>query len=652
MVTKLRNIPYSVAFKTLLLLVIAMATMVTLQSGYELAIKDDYAVRDYFYQTYEFENLYKDLIETSVRAVKADGTVDVNEQNSKLISDTFRYQITGENGQILATNLRANENADGIFNSRYAIHFSRTQAFAAPNGVLDSEVFTEVVYNTSDVVRSWLEDKDSMKVSIDYHHDQQRVGKLFKEFEAFKAVQDNYVYRIAMALAFALSAFIWLTITAGKKESYQEPSLIPLDFLPLELVLVLVPLAFMPAIAIISNEPFTLLNLDIFIWLTSFAVVVGMGFYLSVVRRIKSKYFWRSALTVKMILWLAELVRIRNWQAAFKPYMVITMLGYGAGNCIATLMVVTADNEMALLWFIFFLALNGYAVSFLLKHLTAIKSMMAYVNDQASGDMKTQLSSKDVTPCFVDFVADLNTLHQGLGVAVQEAVKGERLRTELITNVTHDLKTPLTSIITYVDLLSKEPTSSETVKGYISILTDKSNRLKALIEHLVEASKISSGVVEVAWEPLDLVAMLQQIQGEYQEAFENAALQLVFTNQLTEAPINSDPKMLYRILDNLMSNSLKYALPGTRVFMSLAKQLDPSTQKTHLNITLKNTSKHPLNIAPEELLERFVRGDSARHSEGNGLGLSIAMSLANALDADLKLSVDGDLFKVDLRFKA
>lgn len=652
MVTKLRNIPYSVAFKTLLLLVIAVATVVTLQATYEVAIKDDYIVRDYFYQTYEFANLYQDLIESSVHSIKLDGMVAVSEQKSGLISDTYRYQITGQNGQVLATNLRPNENADGIFSSRYALLFNRNNVTTPPEGVLDSTQYRRVANNISDAVYALLGDEGAIKVNIDYHHDQQQIGKSFKEFEAFRAVQDNFVYRAISALALALVAFIWLTITAGKKESQQDPTLNPMDFLPLELVLVLVPLAFLPVIAVISGEPFTVLNLNIVIGLTSFAVVVGMVLYLSVVRRIKAKYFWRSALTVKAILWSLELVRIRNWQAAFKPYMVFIMLGYGAGNCISTLMVITADNEMALLWFIFFLALNAFAITWLLKHLTAIKRMMAYVDDQASGDMKTQLSASDVTPCFVDFVADLNTLHQGLEVAVHEAVKGERLRTELITNVTHDLKTPLTSIITYVDLLSKEPTSSETVKGYISILTDKSNRLKALIEHLVEASKISSGVVEVAWEPIDLVAMLQQIQGEYQEAFENSALQLVFTNQLTEAPVNSDPKMLYRILDNLMSNSLKYALPGTRVFMSLAKQLDPSTQKTYLSITLKNTSKHPLNIAPEELLERFVRGDSARHSEGNGLGLSIAMSLANALDADLKLSVDGDLFKVDLRFKA
>lgn len=649
MVTKLKNIPYSAAFKTFLLLLIAVAAAVTLWASAQLLIKEDYAIRDYFYQTDVFESLYQDLIATSARNVKSDGSY--NENELMLISDTFRYQITGKDGQVIASNIKPNESAAAEFNSRYALHFTRGGVVTPPEGVLDKRQYEETIFDASDAIPSWLGPEDAIKVTIDYHHDQQQLGKLFKEFEDFKAIQDNFVYRVALALAIALIAFVWLTITAGKKDAQQDPAMNLLEILPLELVLVIVPLAFLPAIAVISNEPFTPLNLNIVIGLTCFAVVVGMVLYLSVVRRIKAKYFWRSALTIKAALWVFELVRIRNWRAAFKPYMVFSMLGYGAANGITILMLFTAPNEMGFLGLILFISVNGFAVAWLLKHLTAIQRMMTYVNAQASGDMKTQLDTSDVTPCFVDFVADLNTLHHGLEVAVDEAVKGERLRTELITNVTHDLKTPLTSIITYVDLLSKEPMPSDTVKGYISILTDKSNRLKALIEHLVEASKISSGIVEVAWEPLDLVAMLQQIEGEYQEAFENASLQLVFSNQLTEAPINSDPKMLHRILDNLISNSLKYALPGTRVFMSLAKQIDPNTQKQHLSITLKNTSKHPLNIAPEELLERFVRGDSARHSEGNGLGLSIAMSLANALEADLKLSIDGDLFKVDLRFK-
>jgi len=232
---------------------------------------------------------------------------------------------------------------------------------------------------------------------------------------------------------------------------------------------------------------------------------------------------------------------------------------------------------------------------------------------------------------------NINNLKQGMKKAVEESMKAERLKTDLITNVSHDLKTPLTSIINYTDLLKKEKIENENAQKYIEILEEKSKKLKNLTEDLIEASKISSGNETVNLEKLDLKEMVLQANGEFAEKFETKNLDVI-SNLPQEAVImDLDGKKMWRVLENLYQNVYKYSLENTRVYVDLA---------VHDNIvfTIKNISKEKLNISPDELMERFIRGDSSRHTGGNGLGLSIAKDLSKLNGGTLKIEIDGDLF--------
>ena len=239
---------------------------------------------------------------------------------------------------------------------------------------------------------------------------------------------------------------------------------------------------------------------------------------------------------------------------------------------------------------------------------------------------------------------DLMHIRDGLSRAVDERMRAERLRTELITNVSHDIKTPLTSIVNYVDLLSREELPEGKAAEYLAVLQRQSARLKKLTDDLVEASKASTGNLPVTVEPLDLGVLMEQLQGEYGERLTEKQLKLIVTKPEAKVTVRSDPRHLWRVLDNLMNNVLKYAMPGTRVY------LDCEIENGRPALQLRNISAEPLPIRPEELTERFVRGDSARSTEGSGLGLAIAASLCKLQNIELRLVIDGDLFKVTLLF--
>jgi signal transduction histidine kinase len=233
----------------------------------------------------------------------------------------------------------------------------------------------------------------------------------------------------------------------------------------------------------------------------------------------------------------------------------------------------------------------------------------------------------------------INRIGDGLKNAVGSQVKAERMKTELITNVSHDLKTPLTSIITYVDLLKNEGLDSENADKYLKIIDAKSQRLKALTEDLFEAAKATSGSIKVNAEKLDVVSLLSQGLGELSDKIEASGL--IFRTGLPADKlfVMADGKLLWRVIENLISNVLKYALPGSRVY------IDVGENSTHVTLNIKNISAYELNVAAEELMERFKRGDESRHSEGSGLGLSIARSLTELQGGEFHIEIDGDLFK-------
>lgn len=263
----------------------------------------------------------------------------------------------------------------------------------------------------------------------------------------------------------------------------------------------------------------------------------------------------------------------------------------------------------------------------------------------AAGDLSYQVDTSRMVLDFKSHGEDLNHIAQGMAAAVEERMRSERMKTELITNVSHDIKTPLTSIINYADLIGQEPKDSDKIPEYAAVLTRQSERLKRLIEDLVEASKASTGNLEVNLAPCQPGVLLTQAAGEYEQKLKDAGLDLVTRQPETAVTILADGRRLWRVFDNLMNNICKYAQRGTRVYLTLEERDGQAV------ISFKNTSRAPLDIPAEELLERFVRGDAARTGEGNGLGLSIAKSLTELQQGTLDLTVDGDLFKVVLKFR-
>lgn len=263
----------------------------------------------------------------------------------------------------------------------------------------------------------------------------------------------------------------------------------------------------------------------------------------------------------------------------------------------------------------------------------------------AAGELGQVVKEGDV-PLFKPLAANLNHCGEALTAAVQDATRSERLKTELITNVSHDIKTPLTSIISYVDLLKTTDIQDPKALEYIAVLEKKSKRLAQLMVDLVEASKVTSGNVSVEMEPLNLGELIKQASGEFEARLEEKNIALLC--RLPEEPVMvmADGRHMWRVLDNLFGNTVKYALEGTRVYVDLTVENEAAA------LVIKNISRDPLNIRPEELMERFVRGDQARHTEGSGLGLSIARSLMELQGGSMELAIDGDLFKVQLRMRA
>lgn len=286
--------------------------------------------------------------------------------------------------------------------------------------------------------------------------------------------------------------------------------------------------------------------------------------------------------------------------------------------------------------------LNAAVTLVLLSSSVNLKKLQQACRAIADGDMEHRV---DTSHMFLDFRAqgeDLNRIGSGIAVAVEERLKSERFKTELITNVSHDLKTPLTSIVNYVDLLSKLDLPQD-ARAYVEVLRRQSARLKKLTEDLVEASKASTGNLSVEITTVNLGELVSQVTGEYEDRFQKAGLHPVLQLPEDKIPALGDGRYLWRIMDNLFSNVCKYALSGTRVY------IDATILEGCAVIDVKNISRDRLNVSADELMERFVRGDSSRNTEGSGLGLSIARSLAELMGGKLSLTVDGDLFKAEMR---
>ena len=371
--------------------------------------------------------------------------------------------------------------------------------------------------------------------------------------------------------------------------------------------------------------------------------------YLSLVRRIKAGTLWKNSLIRTVLKWIGKCSgKLADFARAFSRNTAekIKVLLVGGAFLFLQFLIIGCVFSGAGVFLLALMAVDVAVMIFAIRKADGQDRIMDGLKKISDGELQYKIKTDTLTGKQKVMAEYINNIGSGLDAAVENSLKKERMQTELITNVSHDLKTPLTSIINYVDLMKRENPTDPKIQEYLRILDEKSQRLKVLTEDVVEASKASTGNIKLEMNDIDFVEMVQQVIGEFEEKFQekNLTMMVHFTDE--PSIIYADGQRMWRVLENVFGNVVKYAMEGTRVYAEI------SNRNKKVTFSLKNISAQPLNISADELTERFIRGDVARNTEGSGLGLSIAKSLTELQGGEFKLYLDGDLFKVMITFVA
>lgn len=472
--------------------------------------------------------------------------------------------------------------------------------------------------------------------------------------ETVSPYENVMVFAIPICSILLLIMLIYLIISIGYTKNKETIDLNDFDKLPLEIIIILAITISTVLIVIFGNLPYEFSksynNLIISGIVTSYFIIyiVCMLTFVTIVKRIKAKTLISSSLCGKCLKLIVKIIKkfinkvktiskdiTKDWNITAK----LTV-----GTIILIFVFILLIAIFSVLGVIIDIFIIGFILYKIIERINCYKEIEEHLKKLYEGKEVQNLMTVDFTPEFKNIVKYINDISNGFENAKQEGIKSERMKTELITNVSHDIKTPLTSIINYVDLLKKEEIENPKAQEYIEILDGKSQRLKKLTEDLVEASKASSGAVKLNIEKINIVELIKQTTGEFEDRFKDKKLEIISTMPKEDIYINADSRYMYRIIENLFSNISKYALNASRVY------IDVKNDGLNVKISIKNISKEKLNISAEELIQRFVRGDKSRTTEGSGLGLSISQSLTELQNGVFTLKVDGDLFKVELEF--
>ena len=462
----------------------------------------------------------------------------------------------------------------------------------------------------------------------------------------------RYVSIAVLVVSLILEAFVFVFLLSAAGHHGETGEIRPsfIDKIPFDLYTALTVFAgifLIAAMAEVSYSNTAMLVVVLIAALGVIAALISLLWCMSLAVRIKLGTTIKSCIIYRVGAWCLRLIKKVFY--TFKDGLKAIPMFPRAVLIIAAILFVeflwiaiagTSPGKQLFGWFIE----RAVLVLATLYALLSMKQLLEAGQRIAKGELDCKVDTSKLRGPFKEHGEDLNSITDGMNRAVGERMKSERFRTELITNVSHDIKTPLTSIINYVDLLEKEQPENEKMREYLEVLDRQSAKLKKLIDDLLEASKASSGSLSVNLTECELGILLDQMAGEYSEKLSAAGLELILTKPEESVKIMADGRHMWRIFDNLLNNICKYAQRGTRVY------LDLTADALKAVVTFRNISATRLNISGDELTERFVRGDSSRNTEGSGLGLSIAQSLAQLQKGALDITVDGDLFKVVLRF--
>ena len=503
------------------------------------------------------------------------------------------------------------------------------------------------------------------------HSQEAVIGSLMNQFSFL----DNSVYVILPISSIGIVLIlIYLIISIGHKKGNNGISLNDFDKIPLEIIVfVAICIGCIPFIGLMEvNDANAIISLIVTAYLLIY-VLSAITLH-TFVKRIKAKTLLKTTIFGMIAIFIDKiLIKIVNQFKKIK-----TTLSYSTNITykvfIYFALYIIAGLSIFILFRDSFLTLLGEFALFCFAVYKVIKIVKQYnqienkLKEMYEGNNQNPLVVSEFMPAFQNTVKYINDISNGFENAIQDRIKSERLKAELITNVSHDIKTPLTSIINYVDLLKEIKIEDEKAKEYIGILDNKSQRLKKLTEDLVEASKVSTGNISLNLEKINIVELIKQASGEFEDKFKKRKLETIINSSESEINIKADSRYMYRIIENLFSNIAKYALENSRVYVDIRttntekdtgtnwqiikwdKKEEPVHSSKQVKIEVKNISKDKLNISAEELMQRFVRGDKSRTTEGSGLGISIAQNLTELQNGEFHLKLDGDLFKVELIF--
>ena len=470
----------------------------------------------------------------------------------------------------------------------------------------------------------------------------------------------NYILPISVIL-FLIITIYFLYVT-GKTKDGERLELNDVDKIYIEIIMLIVFIVTCIIFGLVYKLYYENIYLKLegillllFIYIATYIMYAIIG--CTIIRRLKAKRMIDTSITLKICRWCVNKCKdILNYCFRFLRYIrnqLIEVLGNRrlfVRLCIYLGLLLIVMIYMVGLFEIIGVIIDGWILVFILfrvyKYLNSVEKIEKHLKDMYEGNNVDDLDLLEVDKELKNMSKYINNISDGLDSLVEEQMKSERLKTELITNVSHDIKTPLTSIINYVDLLKKEKLDNKKAEEYLEVLDNKSQRLKKLIEDLVDASKASSGNVKLNLEKVNLIELVKQSIGEFEDKFKSKGLKVELKKNKDNIYLMGDSKQLYRVIENTFTNIEKYALENTRVYINI------NEEDGFIKFDIKNISKEELNISSEELMQRFVRGDKSRTTEGSGLGISISKSLVELQRGKFDIVIDGDLFKVSMVFEA
>ena len=619
------------------------------------------------------EDAYKELFTLldCIRAIQSDGQFNDYETSLASVfhsvgdytegSTNLTYLFADKETQTIYTNKKAyssyaqlEQNLEKIFKEKaYAVVYPELSECVTNIPGADLQVWNHTIdqsFDTKDFV---------FAVSVDTKFSvADSMADEAENYETYSKLMFPMLAGAVFGSVLWLIGMVWLTVTAGRKPEDEEIHLNGFDRWYTEIAAGAVIGIWLAGTIIlgtlIANSSLGYSYAVVTVIVTclicgTYTMAWFLIGYLSLVRRIKAGTLWKNSLIRKVLKWigkcsgkLADFVRAFSRNTAEK----IKVLLVGGAFLFLQFLIIGCIFGGAEVFLLALMAVDVAAMIFVIRKADGLDLIMDGLKKISDGELQYKIKTDTLTGKQKVMAEYINNIGGGLDAAVENSLKKERMQTELITNVSHDLKTPLTSIINYVDLMKRENPTDPKIQEYLRILDEKSQRLKVLTEDVVEASKASTGNIKLEMNDIDFVEMVQQVIGEFEEKFQekNLTMMVHFTDE--PSIIYADGQRMWRVLENVFGNVVKYAMEGTRVYAEI------SNRNKKVTFSLKNISAQPLNISADELTERFIRGDVARNTEGSGLGLSIAKSLTELQGGEFKLYLDGDLFKVMITFAA